>query len=153
MFSKPIQGIGPVSTLQMTTRSMARNPQMPEMQTTRFRTTRFRGSAVNMNQTGTSQHNSMESINLNLPPRQNFNLGGSFRNLAAGEEFPLNNLGRRALAPGSTSSNTNSLFQRGSNRSLVRNDAGSGSSNTLFDARQQRLRTVDPVELERRLQH
>src|ERR1700722_18326865 len=147
MFSKPIQGVGPASTLQMTTRSMARNPQMPEMQTTRFR-----GSAVNMNQTGTSQHNSMESINLNSPPRQNFNLGGSFRNLAAGEQIPLNNLGRRALATGSSSSSTNSLFQRGSNRSLARNDAGSGSSNTLFDARQQRLKTVDPVKLARRLQ-
>ena len=151
MFSKPIQGIGPVSTLQMTTRSMVRNPEMPEMQTTRFRGSTVNMANMNMNQTATPQHNSMESINLNSP-RQNFNLGGSFRNLAAGEQMPLNNLGRRALATGSSSSSTNSLFQRGSNRNLARNDAGSGSSNTMFDARQQRLRTVDPIELERRLQ-
>jgi hypothetical protein len=45
----------------------------------------------------------------------------------------------------------NSLFQGGSSRRLIPNDGGSGSSNTLFDTRQQRFRRVDNAELERRL--
>ena len=53
MFSKPVQPIGPISTLQMTTRSMARQQQMPDMQTTRFGGSSINMANLNLNQKAT----------------------------------------------------------------------------------------------------
>ena len=129
MFSKSVQPIGPISTLQMTTRSMARQQQMPDMQTTRFGGSSINMANLNLNQSATpSRGGSYENISLSSP-RNSISLGGSFESLA-GEQFPLI---RRPLLQGSTSS---------------------GSSNSLFNAarRGERIRgEVNPAELTQRL--
>ena len=126
MFSKPIQPIGPISTLQMTTRSMARQQQMPGMQTTRFGGSRINMANLNLNQSDTPSRGSFENINL-LSPRNSGSLGCSYESLTG----PLT---RSPLVAGSPSS---------------------GSSNSLFNAtrRGERIRgEVDPVQLVRRLE-
>ena len=88
MYSKPVQSIGPISTLQMTTRSMARQQQMPNMQTTRFGSSGVNMANLNLNQSPTpSRGGSYENISLSSP-RNSISLGGSFESLA-GEQFPL----------------------------------------------------------------
>ena len=63
MYSKPVQGIGPISTLQMTTRSMVRQQQMPNMQTTRFGGSSVNMENLNLNQTTTPFRGSFENVN------------------------------------------------------------------------------------------
>lgn len=115
MFSRPINPIGPISTLQMTTRSMARQQATPALQ-------RFGGNVNmgNFNDLEITPRGSFDNISLGSP-RNSISLGGSSRNLV-GEPFPLQliNRGRgRQLMMGTGTSSSSS----GSSQSLYRRNA------------------------------
>jgi len=107
MFSRPMNPIGPISTLQMTTRSMARQQATPALQ-------RFGGNVnmANLNDIELTPRGSFDNISLGSP-RNSISLGGSSRNLAG--PFPLQQINRRTqlmTGTGSSSGSSQSLYRR-----------------------------------------
>ena len=126
MLSKPAQGIGPVSTHQMVTRSITRQP------TTNLGLRRFTGQVnmANLNDTqdSTPPRGMFENVNLNSP-RNSLSVDGSFNSLLEEQRRLHPHHSRFVLDAGSDSS--------GSTNILVRRDAINNA--------------IDPFELAQRI--
>ena len=80
MFSRPTQPIGPISTLQMTTRSMSRQQLAPITTQPRFSGSRISMANMNMNEQATPFPGTFHNVDLSSP-RNSVSLGGSYESL------------------------------------------------------------------------